>query len=153
MQNIQIFFGGPVMFAVTCYWMVLVKNGRSVLDHRTLKSAIYIYLKNELMKWADFLHADTNLGKLNVNLIIIGWGWPKVGNTFQIMRLTNDLMNQADWLNNFCMLILVWPPIYSIFDICWMSTGMGEYRPFLRSVTAFGRTKISAKILIDQLKI
>ena len=30
-----------------------------------------IYLKTELMKWADFLHADTNLWKLNVNLIII----------------------------------------------------------------------------------
>ena len=29
----------------------------------------------------------------------------------------------------------------------------GEYRPFLRSVTAFGRTKIGAQILIDQLKI
>ena len=30
---------------------------------------IYIYPENELMKWADFLHADTNLGKLNVNSI------------------------------------------------------------------------------------
>ena len=29
----------------------------------------------------------------------------------------------------------------------------GEYRPFLRSVTAFGRTKIGAQILINQLKI
>ena len=29
----------------------------------------------------------------------------------------------------------------------------GEYRLFLKSVTAFGRTKISAQILIDQLKI
>ena len=25
-----------------------------------------LYFKNELMKWADFLHADTNLGKLKV---------------------------------------------------------------------------------------
>ena len=29
----------------------------------------------------------------------------------------------------------------------------GEYRPFLRSVIAFGRTKIGAQILLDQLKI
>ena len=29
----------------------------------------------------------------------------------------------------------------------------GGYRPFLRSVTAFGRTKIGAQILIDQLQI
>ena len=28
----------------------------------------------------------------------------------------------------------------------------GEYRPFLRLMTAFGHTKISAQILIDQLK-
>ena len=32
--------------------------------------------------------------------------------------------------------------------ICW-----GEYIPFLRPVTAFGRTKIGTQILIDQLKI
>ena len=31
-----------------------------------------LYLKNDLIKWADLLHADTNLGKLNVNLTIIG---------------------------------------------------------------------------------
>ena len=32
-----------------------------------------MYLRNELMKWADFFHADTNLGKLRVTLVIIGW--------------------------------------------------------------------------------
>ena len=31
--------------------------------------------------------------------------------------------------------------------------GSGGYRPFLRSVTTFGCTKIGAQILIDQLKI
>ena len=31
--------------------------------------------------------------------------------------------------------------------------GSGEHRPFLRSVTTFGCTKIGAQILIDQLKI
>ena len=30
------------------------------------------------MKRAEFLHADTNLGMLNVTLIIIGWGHPKM---------------------------------------------------------------------------
>ena len=30
-----------------------------------------LYHKDQLMKWADFLHADTNLGKLKVTLIII----------------------------------------------------------------------------------
>ena len=32
----------------------------------------YIYLKNILMKWADFLYADTNLGTANVKLKTIG---------------------------------------------------------------------------------
>ena len=43
---------------------------------------IYIYPENKLMKWAEFLHADTNLGMLNVSLIIIGWGHPKMAKIF-----------------------------------------------------------------------
>ena len=38
--------------------MVVVENGCGVLGHGTLKSAV---LKNELRKWADFMHADANL--------------------------------------------------------------------------------------------
>ena len=34
------------------------------------------------MKRAEFLHADTNLGMLNVSLIIIGWGHPKMAKIF-----------------------------------------------------------------------
>ena len=37
------------------------------------------------MKWAEFLHADTNLGKPNVNLIIIGWACLKMGESFKII--------------------------------------------------------------------
>ena len=40
MQNIQVLYGFPVIFVVTCSWVVLVKNGRGLLDHRTLKSAV-----------------------------------------------------------------------------------------------------------------
>ena len=46
--------------------MLDVKYGHGLLGLRTLKSA-----KNEMMKGADFLHADTNLGKLKVTLIIM----------------------------------------------------------------------------------
>ena len=55
---------------------MVVKNGRSLIGLIDL-----IYLKNELMKQADILHADfhadtnfradTNLGKLKVTLIIM----------------------------------------------------------------------------------
>ena len=34
------------------------------------------------MKWADFLDSDTILEKLNVDLIIIGWEYLKMGETF-----------------------------------------------------------------------
>ena len=43
---------------------------------------IYTYPENKLMKRAEFLHADTNLGMLNVSLIIIGWGHPKMAKIF-----------------------------------------------------------------------
>ena len=65
------------------------------------------------MKWPKFLHADTNLGKLNVYLMILGWVCSKMTKTFWIMGLENqvyvtqDLINWADWLNDFCMLIVI----------------------------------------------
>ena len=40
MQNIQILYGVTVMFVVTCFWVVVVKNGGGLLDQGTIKSAI-----------------------------------------------------------------------------------------------------------------
>ena len=51
------------------FFVVVVKNGCGLLILGTLKSAVYY--KEKLMKWADFLYADTNLGKLKVTLTII----------------------------------------------------------------------------------
>ena len=34
-----------------------------------------VYLKNKLLKWADFLHVDANLGNLKVILRTIEWAW------------------------------------------------------------------------------
>ena len=97
MENIQIFYGFPVMFAVTCFWVAVVKNVCSLLGHATLKSVII-----EVMKWADFLQAITNY-----------WvGHSRMGD-LPIMGLqnpvcpTNHLMNQENWLNNFCILIVI----------------------------------------------
>ena len=47
-QNIQILYWVPVMFIVTCFGVAVVKNGRSLLDHGTLKSALS--QENELIK-------------------------------------------------------------------------------------------------------
>ena len=34
-ENIQIIYGGSVMFYVTCFWVFVVKNGCNLLDHGT----------------------------------------------------------------------------------------------------------------------
>ena len=44
MQNTQIFHRGPVVFGVTCFLVVVVKNGRSFLDYGTRISDIYTYI-------------------------------------------------------------------------------------------------------------
>ena len=41
MQNIQIIYRVPVMFVVTYFWVAVVKNERGLLDHGTLKSAVF----------------------------------------------------------------------------------------------------------------
>ena len=41
-----------------------------------------LYRKDGLMKLANFLHADKNLGKLKVTLIIIGSAWSKMVKAF-----------------------------------------------------------------------
>ena len=47
---------------VTCFWVVVVKNEHSLLGHGTMKSVAS--QQSELVKWAVFLHVDTNLGYL-----------------------------------------------------------------------------------------
>ena len=42
--------------------------------------------------------------------------------TLKWSAVTNDLMNQADWLNNFCTGLTT--SLLCIFDICWVSTAV-----------------------------
>ena len=80
------------------------------------------------MKWAYFLHPDTNLGKLNVDLILLGgyakkWVRPfRWYGTLKSGALKNDVMNQADWLNDFWSGLNTSP--LCIFDIFWVSTAV-----------------------------
>ena len=87
------------------------------------------------MKWSDFLHADTHLGKLNVNLIIIGWVCSKIDH----MRSNETLKSGAShkWFDELSRLI-EWflrgdsdwiifgltTNLLCIFDISWVSTGV-----------------------------
>ena len=49
-----------VCFVVTCFWVIVVKNGSCLLDHDSKIMIFYMLLQ-------------TDSGKLNVKLIIIGW--------------------------------------------------------------------------------
>ena len=46
-----------------------------------------LYLKNELINGADFLHAHTQSGKLKITLIIIGCIWSNMVQTFYVQGL------------------------------------------------------------------
>ena len=78
-----------VMF-VTCFWVIVAKKGCGLLDHGTLKSAVS--QESELIKWADFFACWYKFRKANVNLIIIGWAWSKMGKTFRSYRTL-----KSDW--------------------------------------------------------
>ena len=58
--------------------MLVVENGCSLLGLGTLKSAVSQEWIDE-MSW--YLPAHTNLGKLNITSIIIGWACSKIGET------------------------------------------------------------------------
>ena len=51
-QNSQILYWVPVMSVVTYFWVAVVKNGRGLFDHGTMKSAVS--QEGELVKLADF---------------------------------------------------------------------------------------------------
>ena len=53
------------------YWVGVVKNEHDLWGHGNLK--LLYYLKSDWVNCADFLHADTDLGKLKVNSIVRGW--------------------------------------------------------------------------------
>ena len=50
------------MVIVSCFWVVVVKSGSSLLDHRTLKSnLIYIYILDYIYRYIldyikDYIH-------------------------------------------------------------------------------------------------
>ena len=70
-----------IMFVATCFWMAVVKNGCGLLDQETLKSAVS--QESELIKWADFFACWYKVRKTNVNVVIIGWAWSKMGIKFR----------------------------------------------------------------------
>ena len=124
MQNIQILYWVPVIFLVTCFWVAAVKNSYG-LDHWTLKSSVS--QESELIKWADFLACWYTFRKANINLVIVGWAWLKMGKTFRsymeskIMCISHMiwLIKQID-----SILFRLTTNLLCISDIFWVSTAV-----------------------------
>ena len=70
------------MFVVIYFWVAVVKNGGGLLDHGNLKSAVSPQ-ESELIKWTNFFACWYKFRKANVNLVIIGWAWLKMGINFR----------------------------------------------------------------------
>ena len=74
------------------------------------------------MEWADFSYADTNLGNLNVNLLVIEWVCSKMGGTFWIIsgashKWFDELSRLTEWFLHDDILPC-------ILDICCVSTAV-----------------------------
>ena len=90
--------------------MVVIKNGCGLLGLGTLKSSISQEWIDKLgwffACWYTFMKAKSYFNNYWV-------GWSKIGKALKIMGLlnqvylTNDLMNWADWLNDFRMLVVM----------------------------------------------
>ena len=50
------------------------------------------YLKNEQMKWTDFLNDATNSGKLKVGSMVFGLAWSKIAMADLFMRLLTAVL-------------------------------------------------------------
>ena len=125
MQNTQILYWVPIIFVVTCFRVPVVKTGHGLLDYGTLKSAVT--QKSELIKWADFLACWYTFRKADVNLVIIGWAWSKMGKTFRsYIESKIRCIWQMIWLIKQIDSIIfrLTTNLLCIFDICWVSTAV-----------------------------
>ena len=73
------------------------------------------------MKWAGFLYGDTNLWKLEVTLIIIGWKRLKMSETFGVFHIWFDELSWLiEWFlhaNGDGIIFGLMANIFCIFDI------------------------------------
>ena len=70
------------MLRINNYLVGIVKNGLDLLGDGLLKSALSHALSHGVTDWADFLHTDTNSGKLKGAFIVIWWAWSSMGVAF-----------------------------------------------------------------------
>ena len=90
--------------------MVVVKSGHGLLGHEALKSALSQKWIDEMSwffaGWYKFGTAKSYFNNYWVGMVKNGWGLIDMGLWNQVY-LTNHLTNWADWLNGFCMLIVM----------------------------------------------
>ena len=87
-----------------------IKNGCGLLGHETLKSAVSQELIAEISWffkcWYKFRTAKSYFNNYLVGMAKSEWDLLDYG-TINSSASQNDLLNWADWLNDFCMLILM----------------------------------------------
>ena len=90
--------------------MVMIKNGCGHLGLRTLKSAVSQEWMYELgwffACWYKFMKAKSYFNNYRLGVVKNGWVLKDCG-TLSPGVSTNDSMNWADWLNDFCMMIMM----------------------------------------------
>ena len=107
---------------------MVVKTGHGLLDIGTLKVAVLQEPINEMgwffACWYKFRKAKSYFNNDQLCMVKNGEALEVMGLLNQV-HLTNDLMNWADWLNDFLVMkwFLVWPPFYSVsltFILYWL---------------------------------
>ena len=71
---------------VCCYLFLAGYGQKWVWPFRSWNSEICCISRGYLIEWASFFACWCKFRKANVNLIIIGWAWPKMGKTFRSYR-------------------------------------------------------------------
>ena len=84
------------------FWVGMVKNGCSDLDHEALKSAV-----SKEWVYDIFLHVHTNSYKLKVDQENFGWTWSKMGVVSLVTGLWDWLISRINWWNKLIFYIMV----------------------------------------------
>ena len=85
------------------FFVGMVKNG---FGHSRQVTQNWLYLKDDLMRWTDFVHVDANAGKLKITFMIFGWcgqKWVYAGSQEWTYELSWIFERQwfFEWCSNF----------------------------------------------------
>ena len=123
MQNIQILYWVPVMFVVAYLWVALVKIW--AWSFRSWNSEICWISREWIDKLNRFFACCYKFRKANVNLVIVGWTWSKMG-SYKVYIIWDShiiCISHIIWLIKQIDSIIfgLTSNLLCIFGICWVS--------------------------------